>query len=445
MTANTILAILILAEIGFVVVGLMKKSNLKKERSVARIALFAILLLLVISPIIQWSFRWFMLGLVLGVQALLGLLALIRKKGNSVFKNGRAIFGCLSQCLLIFMAVLPALIFPQYNDIVPTGEYSVGTRSYTLTDESREEYFTEEKDNRKVTIQYWYPSEVSGQEETIAEGKFPLVIFSHGAFGYRMSNYSTYQELASHGYIVCSIDHTYHAFMTKQEDGQTIIANMEFINSAMGAQSGQLDAEEVYKLEQEWMKLRTGDMKFVLDYIKKNASSSSADPVYKSMDLQHIGVFGHSMGGATAAQIGREDQDVDAVVVVDGTMMGEIMGFKDGKEVVTDMPYPKPIMNIYNESHYSEALAAPDQYPNMVAYKNAPDSYQLVIDGSGHMNFTDLAIISPFLSKMLETGDRDAIDVDPRFCIETTNGAILEFFDCYLKDSKVEIEKERFK
>jgi dienelactone hydrolase len=377
------------------------------------------------------------------IQALLGVLVLIRKKENSVPKKGKLIFGSFNRVLLIVMALLPALILPQYNEIKPTGEYSVGTKSFTLTDTSREEYFTKEKDNRKVTIQYWYPSGKPGQGETAAEGKFPLVIFSHGAFGYRMSNYSTYQELASHGYIVCSIDHTYHAFMTKQEDGKIIIANMDFINSAMGAQMGDIEPEKVYELEQEWMKLRTGDMTFVLDYIKKTASSPDADAVYKSMDLEHIGVFGHSLGGATAAKIGRDDKDVDAVIVVDGTMLGEVTGFENGRELVTDVPYPKPIMNIYSEYHYDEALATKDVYANMVSSRNALDSYQVVIKGSGHMNFTDLPIISPFLSKKLETGSKD-ITVDPKYCIETTNKDILQFFDRYLKNSKVDIPKERF-
>lgn len=437
-----VLIVLILVEISFTVLSLLKNSSFRKEKSTVRVALFVLFLLLALSPIINWGFQWFMLGSVLGVQALLGALVLVRKKENSAPKKSRIIFKCVNGILLIVIAVLPALIFPQYKEIKPSGEYSVGTISYTLTDESREEYFTKEKDNRKVTIQYWYPIDKSGQEETIANGKFPLVVFSHGAFGYRMSNYSTYQELASHGYIVASIDHTYHAFMTKQTDGKVIIANLDFINSAMAAQLEDISAEEIYKLEQEWMKLRTEDMAFVLDYIKKTAVSTDANAIYKNIDLNHIGVFGHSLGGAAAAKIGRDDKDVDAVIVVDGTMLGEITGFENGKEIATNVPYPKPIMNFYNESHYSDALANQDEYPNMVAYKNAKDSYQVVIKGSGHMNFTDLAIISPFLSKKLDAGDEN-ITVDARYCIETTNKDILQFFDKYLKSSNIEIPKER--
>jgi dienelactone hydrolase len=439
MLENVVLGILIMVEISFAAIGLWKNSNLKREKSFVRISLFALFLLLVISPIIDWSFRWTSLGLFLGIQALLGIFVLVRRRENSASKKSRLIFTGLNRILLIVMAVLPALILPQYSPIEPTGDYSVGTVSYTLTDESREEYFTDEKDNRKVTVQYWYPENKSGQEQTVAKGKFPLVVFSHGSFGYRMSNYSTFEELASHGYIVCSIDHTYHSFMTKQEDGKAVIVNNDFLNSVIAATNEDISAEEIYKLEQEWMKLRTGDMAFVLDYIKKTASSINSDPVYQSMDLEHIGVFGHSLGGATAAQLGRLDKDVDAVVVVDGTMLGERTGYENGRSLLTDVPYPKPLMNIYSESHYNKALENQDEYANMVAGRNALSSYQVVIKGSEHMNFTDLPIVSPLLSGMLGTGK-----VDARYCIETTNKDILEFFDYYLKSGNIQIAQERF-
>lgn len=432
MLGNIVFFVLILVEIGFVVWSIRKKTNLNKEKAVVRIGLFTIFFLLVLSPIIQWGFQWTMLGVLLGLQALWGGFFLFRKKQNQSTRIIKVIWGFLGRVLLISMVLIPIILFPQYEQIKTTGEHSIATKSFTITDQSRKENFTEEaNDNRNVTIQFWYPQDAKGKE------KFPLVIFSHGAFGLRTSNYSTYQELASNGYVVVSIDHTYHAFMTKEEDGKTIITNMDFMNDAMKATNGDIGAEKIYELEQEWMKLRTGDMAFVLDYIKEKCGGQPKGDVYQLIDLEHIGVFGHSLGGATAAQLGREDDSVDAVIVIDGTMLGEITGFQAGKYVVNDTPYPKPIMNLYSEVHYEEVVSDPE-YVNGVVQKNAEDTYQVVMKDSDHMNFTDLPLVSPILSSLLGTGD-----VDARECIETNNEVILQFFDRYLKSSKIDIPKTR--
>lgn len=438
MLENIIFFLLILVEISFVVWSLIKKSNLKREKSIVGIILFTIFLLLTLSPIIDWGVKWIMLGLILGVGALLGILTVVRRKENSETKKGRVIFVFIGRVILIGMAFFPVLLFPQYEQPVTTGDYAIATKSFTLTDEGRNEDFTENaNDKRKVTIQFWYPDNGSEQGKFSGETKFPLVIFSHGAFGLRSSNYSTFQELASNGYVVCSIDHTYHAFMTQQEDGKSIISNADFINDAMRATNGDLSSEKIYELEQEWMKLRTADMAFVLDYIKHSSTNTDKDDVFQKIDLEHIGLFGHSLGGATAAQIGRDDEDIDAVIVLDGTMLGEVIGFKNGEELINDAPYPKPLLNFYSESHYSEEFAD-FHYANRVAQENALDAYQVVIKGTEHMNFTDLPIVSPFLAGLLGTGT-----VDPMECTETINQIVLEFFDHYLKSSNIEITKKR--
>lgn len=87
---------------------------------------------------------------------------------------------------------------------------------YTWTDENREDGFTPEADYRNITVQFWYPAVTPGESAPVLEGPFPLVAFSHGAFGYRMSNHSTFMESAGNGYIVASIDHTHQAFRTKE-------------------------------------------------------------------------------------------------------------------------------------------------------------------------------------------------------------------------------------
>jgi predicted dienelactone hydrolase len=442
---GTILILLLgFIELGFIILDLKRGSDNKKEKSLVRIVLFLVFLLLVITPVIDWGFAWYGLGLILLIQAILSVLFVIHKKGNRDNKASKIIVRGIYRCIVIGFAIFPVILFPQREQILPTGNYAVGTKSYTWTDETREEYFTEAEDRRNVTVQFYYPTEeevksgTAAEGASIVEGKYPLVIFSHGAFGYRRSNYSAYLELASHGYIVCSIDHTYHAFFTKEVTGKVKLVNREFLNEVLQLENNELMGKEAYQLEQKWLKLRTEDMKFVLNQIKLLATSDDTEPLFQELDLEHIGAFGHSLGGAASAQIGRELKDIDAVIVLDGTMLGEVTGVKDGKDVLINTPYPKPIMNLYNEFHYKDAMKIKDSYANTVATENAIDAYQVVIRGTGHLNFTDLPLASPILAGMLGTGK-----VDARSCILTMDKTILEFFDHYLKGSAGEIERER--
>jgi pimeloyl-ACP methyl ester carboxylesterase len=171
-------------------------------------------------------------------------------------------------------------------------------------------------------------------------------------------------------------------------------------------------------------------MNFVLSEILKNASAENPQGVYRLINTEEIGLFGHSLGGATAAKLGRERKDINAVIVIDGTMLGEEVGFENGHAVLNHEAYPVPILNFYNQSHYDEASRLGTDYNNLSASANAVESYNVVIRGSGHLNFTDLPLFSPFLARLLGTGE-----VDSRYCIETMNQAVLEFFNHTLKDT----------
>ncbi len=70
-----------------------------------------------------------------------------------------------------------------------------------------------------LNVQFWYPDSIDGMN--------PLIIFSHGGLGVKSSNETLNSELASHGYVVCSIDHKYQCLYTTDEDGdktKTVIA-----------------------------------------------------------------------------------------------------------------------------------------------------------------------------------------------------------------------------
>ena len=71
-------------------------------------------------------------------------------------------------------------------------------------------------------------------------------------------------------------------------------------------------------------------------------------------DTDKIGCMGHSLGGATGIALGRERDDIDAVIDFDGTVLGEVVEIKNGKCVPNDTPYPVPVLVFSNGENGEE-------------------------------------------------------------------------------------------
>ena len=67
-------------------------------------------------------------------------------------------------------------------------------------------------------------------------------------------------------------------------------------------------------------------------------------------------------------------------------------------------------------------------YPNFVIRDNADVYYGTYFEGSLHMDYTDLPLFSPFLAKLLGSGN-----VDNAYMMDRVNSLAVSFFDCYLK------------
>lgn len=327
--------------------------------------------------------------------------------------------------IVIAVLLFRIWIFPPYEEPTGTGEYGVQMQTFTWEDTSRIETFTDTGENRSLTVRILYPD---------TEGKYPLVVFSHGAFGVIDSNYSTYVELASHGYVVVSIAHPYHAMYVEDVYGKKTFVDMEFMKRVYadnGADTTEAE-KRVYEFSKEWMEVRTADMNFVLDTILENTKNQTEAP-FSLVDEEKIGLFGHSMGGATAVQIGRERNDIDAVIDLEGTMAGEYVGFENGYELYNETPYPLPLLDVNSRAVREQitelALEHPGwEYVNDYVGRNAVNYKEVVFEDAGHVNFTDLPMFSPVLAKMLGVGE-----VDAKECIDNVNEVVLTFFDYYLK------------
>lgn len=421
-----ILVVLLASETMLLVWSAKSKDLHIKEQRVVRIILAGLFGLLLFTGVAQWSFRYGLLALFLGMQAAASAVAFFRKSQRP-YHPGKQLLHFVPRISLLAIAAFPAILFPQYTQPEMTGEYPVQTAKYTWTDASRKDEFTGTGDNRSITVEFWYPDDT--------DEDWPLVVFSHGAFGFSGSNYSTFAELASNGYVVASIGHTHHAFYTLSTDGKLTTADRDFISEAaeINAAVGPQSKAEVYTVTRDWLTLRTDDINFTVDKILDEAGREGSVMPFSSINNEKIGLIGHSLGGAASAQLGRERGDIDAVIVLDGTMLGEEIALENDQVAHNQTPYPIPLLNLYAEDHYNAAWGSEgDSYDNFYASAHGLCSYEAVFLGAGHLNFTDLPLFSPLLANMLGTGD-----IDERYCIETMNQVVLAFFNGYLKGAGI--------
>lgn len=420
MIGIVILSVLLLVEVITVGVRIWKRNYIKKEKNVINLVELLCFVTLILTNIIQLDFRWILLFAVLLIRGIIFIITAIRKVFVKEYSLSRAILSCLLSLVLLVTVMIPAIIFPVYKPIPTSGPYEVESTSYTWEDVNRVETYQTDGSNRKVTVEFWYP-------KSINDDKFPLVIFSHGAFGVRSSNHSTYVELASDGYVVCSIDHTYHAFATKQTDGKLVTINKKFFHSVFGINQEDISEDEIFTITREWMDVRCKDMNFVIDTIL-DKEEAATDSLFCKIDVESIGIMGHSLGGATAVTVGRQRSDIDAVIDLDGTMLGEEIACENNVYTMKEEPYPVPLLCLDTTRHYEEGKRYGNQYVNHVVLENALNGKEIHFDGAEHMNFTDLPLYSPFLASLLGTGK-----VNSRDFIINMNELILNFYNNYLK------------
>ncbi len=452
-----LLTVIIITETVFLIAE-FKKTSVKKEWNrkrllvdISELAAFGVMLLL---PDIDLSFRFAGLVIILIVRLIFAAIRYLgsRKSQKPKHKSGKIMSFILSGMMLTF-ALMPAFLFKNYEGRQLTGQYTPTVCSAILTDTSRVEQFEQDGSFREVPVYLFCPSEA----EQIPDHSLPLVIFSHGAFGWYQSNMSAYQELVSNGYVVASIEHPYHSLFTHDTSGRLITADSQFMQNALTLGNSEVEdteREEIFQTENAWIQHRIADMNFAVDTLKAAADQQELsawiftegdkeklETAVNLINTEKIGLMGHSLGGATAVTVGRRD-DISAVIDIDGTMLGEQTGFVDGKYVVNTEPYSTPLLAIDNEEHHNDRLEYLETgyvYPNNVVLDHAENAYETYFVGAGHMNYTDLPLISPFLAKQLGTGE-----IGPEYCTDTLNKLILDFYNCHLKDQGEFSVQERY-
>ena len=157
-------------------------------------------------------------------------------------------------------------------------------------------------------------AEVSSQQRT-----YPVVMMRAGLAGLVTGNTSLAEDLASHGYVVVGFDAPYRSGVVVFPDGRVIVrAPQDDADRLSGSDQEKL----AIKLVQAW----STDMSFALDKLEQMNTADPSGKFTGRLDMQRVGVFGYSLGGATALQFCHDDSRCKAGIDVDGAPIGSVVG-----------------------------------------------------------------------------------------------------------------------
>jgi dienelactone hydrolase len=205
-----------------------------------------------------------------------------------------------------------------------------------------------------------------GEAAPLARGSFPLLIATHGNLVAAAKNMpDTLETLASHGYIIASVEHT------GNDDASYQASFLEADLRLPLGPNPSLGANTILE--------RSKDVSFIIDSVQNGLIDRKAAIAFlKSADLQHIGVLGYSLGGettlATVTGIGAAnypaDRRVKAAFMGAGTNYGLLLSAADYANARV------PLMFFGNDSGIA--------YDNFNEFDHSEPKYLIDVGGINH-------------------------------------------------------------
>jgi len=328
--------------------------------------------------------------------------------------------------LLLPAAALPALL-PVPAISAPAGPFGVGTRSFELRDPARPELYSGKDEARRFMIQVWYPadkgargraspwmSDASAFAPAIAafmnlpsffldhlalvrvpaiieappasrKGGFPLLLFSHGWKGFDAQNTGQALLLASRGYVVVAVQHSYGAIMTVFPDGSRAPNNPAALPEGRPTEEYEIAAR---KLGDQW----AGDLSFALDWMEAR-SSSTTDPFSGLVDSSKVGAWGHSTGGGAVIEFAARDRRCRAVLGMDPFM-------RPVSPRVLGAGLAQPSFFMFSQKWADDRGSRTNALFGTFFPHASGNLGAIVIRGTDHFDFSDLPLLTPLASSL---------------------------------------------
>ncbi len=250
-----------------VLLVLLVAQNVRGISRNVSLACFAIGLFIILLSTLLGQARWQMAPAYL-LFVILSLLLLKRSHSHVVLRSIGIAFGAL----LLGIGVMLSLALPIVTLPAPDGPHVVGSRSFSLTDESRNEaYFGAPDERRELYLQVWYPGTIDQAQpppsvrtlwEELYRGprdpvtflfgylrgikthtyqdiplsttdtSYPVIVFSHSMGLNAEQNTPLMEHLASHGYVVIGISHTRMTVRVISSQGQPVFPDPNRLRDA---------------------------------------------------------------------------------------------------------------------------------------------------------------------------------------------------------------------
>jgi len=275
------------------------------------------------------------------------------------------------------------------------------------------------RDASKVRGHSLRDADVSPQQQS-----YPVVIMRAGASAPVLGYSALAEDLASHGYAVVGFDAPYRTGRVVFPDGR-IMGRTEQNNPESCVVP---DRSRMERCASRVMAAWTSDIAFVLNRLAQSNAKDSPGRFASRLDMARVGIFGHSFGGAVAAQFCHDDPRCKAGIDIDGAPHGNV--------IQTGLRQPFMFL-LSDHGDATDSTSTQILLDIQSVYDRTPPDRRTraVIRGAFHYTFSDDGAVmkSSAVRGLLRLFGK--LGMSGRRQLAVTSYAVRTFFDAYLKGS----------